>query len=160
MVPWVSKRPGGHPFELSGRLYRVTIELRHEDVSSVREGECQSQRLKWVGDIDQTGKSSFSLMVRSSFNQSPRFDSQLGHKDLWIYLTLVCLVNITGNGEGDVRSITAVTAFLIGSLYGVKCMIRVQIDWLSTIYWGQIIRVQICNQCLPQLRDRSQTHCM
>ena len=37
-----------------------------------------------------------------------RFNFRLDHKELWIHLALVCLVNITGkvNGEGDVRSDT------------------------------------------------------
>ena len=37
-------------------------ELRHEDVSSVGEG-VMSRRYKCVGDIDQTGKSSFGLFI-------------------------------------------------------------------------------------------------
>ena len=42
--------------------------------------------------------------------RGPRFDSRLGHKELWIYLALVCLVKITGkvSGEGNVQSITIV----------------------------------------------------
>ena len=38
----------------------------------------------------------------------PRFDSQLGHKELRIYLAPVCLVIVTGkvSGEGDVQSVT------------------------------------------------------
>ena len=48
------------------------------------------------------------LLARSSFNQcnGPRFDFRLGHKELRIYLVLVCLINITGkvSGEGDVQS--------------------------------------------------------
>ena len=41
-------------------------------------------------------------------------DSRQGHKELWIYLALVCLVNITGkvSVEGDIRSVTVSTLFL------------------------------------------------
>ena len=68
-----------------------------------------SRRYRCVGVIDQRGKSSFGLFLSALvFETMTRFDSWMGHKELWIYLLLICFVKITGyvSGEGDVRSVT------------------------------------------------------
>ena len=47
-------------------------------------------------------------LICSSFTSGHGFDFRLGHMELWIYLALVCLVNIAGkvSGEGDVWSVS------------------------------------------------------
>ena len=76
----------------------------------------------------------------------PWFDSRLGHKELWIYLVLVCLMNITGkvSEEGHVQSITInlYKCILLETVLGTNKQGKPRKRWDSLIFSSQ--NIELC----------------
>ena len=109
-----TKNPGekcqGSTLPLSPACYATVLAFLGEILASIANYQLLvlSRRYKCVGNIDQMGKSSVGLFISALFFYSvgPGFDSRLGHKELWIYLALVCLVIITDKSKwGGWRSV-------------------------------------------------------